>query len=386
MTIVDRIQLVGTPGSAVVLGAELARLCRRALGALRRQKPVKLGPGAVAFPFDPRVAAVALRFHRTSSRILWDLYESRASRLESLHDELRGAVAGDTRDWCAGARTLSIRPRNLKGFPAGVRQVVGAVKNAVIAGLKARGIEMSVSPDAPEILLSVRRHDDRIIVSVDLHGASRHQRGYRVEAGDAPLRENLAATLLMLARYDPRRDLLVDPCAGSGTIAIEAALMARGQPLDGPSPRWPAIAAAGVPTTALWPDARPRIVAIEIDPEVAGAARRNAERARAEIEVITGDLRESRPPALAPDERGLILCNPPYGRRLEGQADLAAELGQFAAAVPGYRVGALTEERHFERRFEAGYRRGEGRRSTLRSSRPLPNASAPTRFLLFDRD
>jgi 23S rRNA G2445 N2-methylase RlmL len=97
-----------------------------------------------------------------------------------------------------------------------------------------------------------------------------------------PLREHLAAVLAIEARYDPRQDLLVDPMCGAGTIAIEAALAARGAPVIGTAP-------------ALWPDTRPVIVAGDHDLEVLAVARANAARARSHADLGTWGFRAIEP-------------------------------------------------------------------------------------------
>jgi 23S rRNA G2445 N2-methylase RlmL len=227
----DSLRLVGPPGSNKVMAGELSRLVRRGLPGTRLVEPKRAGTGALVYPFELAIAHLAVRYCRTPSRVLWDLYESRAARLDPLHDELVADAAADARDWLWNGAAISIRARNLGRFAAGERQVVGAVKNALVAGAAARGLELRVDPDRPDVLIALRMHDDVVTVSIDLAGQALHQRGYRQEGGRAPLRENLAAILVMLSRFDARREILIDPMTGSGTIGIEAALMGRGEPL-----------------------------------------------------------------------------------------------------------------------------------------------------------
>ncbi len=378
---IDRVQLVGVPGSNKVMAGELSRLCKRAFTDVRLPPPSKLGSGAIAYPFDPRVALAAVRYHRTSSRILWDLYQSRAQRLEALYHEIRAAVIADERPWARSGQRLSIRPRNLQGFPAGVRQVVGAVKNALVEGAAERGIELDVDAERPDLEIAVRRHDDVVGISLDIGGGARHQRGYRLDSGEAPLRENLAAVLLMLARYDSRRDVLVDPMAGSGTLAIEAALMASAAPLRKRPPAfasWPICAGIEVPEGPLFADAQPRVMAIEIDAAVLDGARANCRRAGVadRIELVRSDFRAQRPPILSGEQTGLIVTNPPYGRRLPGDEleTLYRDFARWASSARGYRTAVLVEDPQFERIF--------GQRPRIK--KPLANASARTYFYLFE--
>ncbi len=234
---IDTLRLIGISGTNKVMAGELSRLAGRAFDRVRLPTPKKEGLGGLAYPFDLATAALAVRYHRTSSRVLWGLFQSRAARLEPLYDDLLGAMSRETRPWFSEGATFSVAAANMERFAAGARQVVGVVKNAVIDGAARQGISLAVDPDRPDVRLEARMHDDVITVSVDLGGRPMNQRGYRGERGTAPLRENLAAVLVMLARHDPRREILLDPMAGSGTSAIEAAAMARGLPVWVPPPR-----------------------------------------------------------------------------------------------------------------------------------------------------
>ncbi len=365
MSIVDTLELVGTPETNKVMAGELSRLAVRALGR-RPPAPAKRG-GALVYPFAADLADLAVRYQRTATRALWGLYRSRASRLEPLYDELLADLAADSRDWLWDGATLSVRARNLAGFAAGERQVVGTVKNAVIDGAAARGIGMRVDPDRPDLLVTVRRDDQEVTVSIDLAGGSLSRRGYRRDGGSAPLREHLAAVLVMLSRYDARREILLDPMCGSGTIAIEAALMARAEPLDPAGARPPAMAAmpcfAGLTPARgpLFADTEAAVVASDLDAVAVKAARANAGRAGVGDRIAIGraDFRDldraevMRRAGPGAPERGVILCNPPYGERLGGgeltrlYRDLAAWCRQFR----GWRACFLCANPALERAF-----------------------------------
>ena len=386
----DRLRLVGPPGTNKVMAGELSRLVKRGLPGYRLPEPHKAGPGALVYPFETAVAHLAVWYARTPSRVLWDLHQSEAARLEPLHDEIARDAATDDRAWCWDGATISIRARNLGGFAAGELQVVGAVKNALVAGAAARGMRLSVDPDRPDILLALRMHDRALTVSIDLAGQAMHQRGYRRAAGVAPLRENLAAALVMLARFDPRRELLVDPMAGSGTIAIEAALMGRAEPLWRSPPaahRLPAFAGWPVRDEALFADTEPLAIANEIDTPTVAAARQNIAAAGVSDRVVSlhGDFRQLTAERIARIARergragqgGVILSNPPYGSRLEKEADVVSlyrELGAWCRQFPGWRAAFLVAHRDFELAF--------GGRPRI--VKPLANANQPARFYLYD--
>lgn len=391
MTAIDGLRLVGPPGSNKVMAGELSRLVRRAMGGFRLTEPRKAGPGALVYPFDRELAVVAASHARSASRVLWDLYESEAGRLEPLHDELAEDVAGDARGWLWDGASFSIRPRNLGDFPAGALQLVGAVKNAVIEGALARGLRVRVDVDQPDVLLAVRRHDQVLTVSVDLGGQSLHRRGYRTDAGEAPLRENLAAVLVMLARHDARRELLLDPMAGSGTIAIEAALMGRAEPIwaSGHAPaalHLPAFTGAAPRDRALFGDTEPLVIANEIDTPTVAAARANIEAAGASawVRALHGDFRDltrARIDKLAASagrggQGGVILANPPYGARMrrEDPALLYRDLGDWCRQFTGWRAAFLVANRDFPDAF--------GGRPRI--VKPLRNGNQPSVFYLYD--
>jgi putative N6-adenine-specific DNA methylase len=186
-------------------------------------------------------------------------------------------------------------------------------------------------------------------VSADSSGALLHQRGYRVAPAAAPLRETLAAALLLAAGFSPDEPLC-DPLCGSGTIAIEAALIAMRR-APGLSRRfafekWPGFAAAVL--EELRKEARSRekpisaqIEASDRDAAALAAARENAARAGVEIRFSERALADL-PPAAG---SGLVACNPPYGVRIGGDLRrVYRELGDAARRRPGWRVAAVVAD------------------------------------------
>jgi 23S rRNA G2445 N2-methylase RlmL len=406
MAICDHLRLIGTPGSNKVMAAELIRLAQRALGP-RPPEPHKAGTGVLVYPFDPALAAVAVEYHRTATRVLWDLFSSDAQRLEPLYDELTADMHQDRRGWIWDGASISVRARNVAAFAAGERQIVGTVKNALVDGARARGLALHVDPGAPDIHVTVRMHDDTVVVSLDLAGASLSHRGYRVQHGTAPLREHLAAVLLMLARHDARSEILLDPMCGAGTICIEGALMASAAPLNPPSSphappylRLPVFAqreGSAERPAPLFPGTRALVIGNDIDGRSLAAAQANARTAGADIIWLHGDFRkltrerveqqvasgrrrqggdDGAPGPGSEPERGLILCNPPYGHRLDDPdvLDLYRDLGDWCDQFHGWRAGFLVANLEFERAF--------GRRARVR--KPLDNGSLPAYFHLYE--
>ena len=222
----------------------------------------------------------------------------------------------------------------------------------------------------------LRGQDDRFLASVDSSGALLHRRGWRLEAGPAPLRETLAAGLLALAEYDPNLPL-VDPMCGAGTIAIEAAALARklapGTGRDFACERWPSFDEADwrerITTAASMSAATAPIFASDRDPRAIEMARRNAARAgvNGDIHFAVATFGDGEIPA----PPGLVVINPPYGRRL-GQRPQALRQGRslgqaLFAHYRGWRAAVLCPDPAFVAAVAAGARCKPERMLALRN-------------------
>lgn len=203
-------------------------------------------------------------------------------------------------------------------------------------------------------LIVARLDHDRCTLSIDASGALLHQRGYRLAVAKAPLRETLAAGLLLASEWDTQSPLL-DPFCGSGTIAIEAACLAHGLApgrarqfafMDWPgfdAGQWGAVLAEA---EARRVAAGPVIQASDRDAGAIAAARDNAARAGVAeaIEFSTRAVSAITPPP----GPGWIVTNPPYGVRVSNDQDLRnlyARLGQvLRARCPGWHVALLTSD------------------------------------------
>jgi putative N6-adenine-specific DNA methylase len=222
--------------------------------------------------------------------------------------------------------------------------------------------------EPPQLLLARFDHD-LCTVSADTSGALLHRRGYRLAQAHAPLRETLASAMLLAAGYDGSAPLL-DPLCGSGTIAIEAALIARrrapGIARSFALERWPGFDAAilerlrdEVRSREIEKDPHP-IAASDADPAAVRAARENAQRAQVDLRIEERPLRDVR---LDPG-KGLIVTNPPYGVRVSADlARLYADLGDLARRS-GRRLAVLAADRRIAAaarlRFETAFRTQNG--------------------------
>ncbi len=194
--------------------------------------------------------------------------------------------------------------------------------------------------DALEVWLRVR--NDRVRVSVDASGERLQRRGYRLDGARAPLRETLAAGILLALEWDPTTPL-VDPMCGSGTFPIEAALMAANR---GPNSGrrfacddWPGFE-PGKPVRAVAaaPSGPTQIVGVDRDSRALAAARDNAQRAEVAVDWFNAAAENIGPGDLPP---GLIIANPPYGRRLEEPHSALRTLEAMRERFVGWRLAAL---------------------------------------------
>ncbi len=218
--------------------------------------------------------------------------------------------------------------------------------------------------DGPEQLIVVRVSRDRFTVSVDSSGAPLHMRGWRQATAKAPLRESVAAGMLLAAGWDPTVPL-VDPMCGSGTIAIEAALLVAGRaPGAGRTfafQGWPSFEPGTWASVTATPGAPmpspPSIVASDRDAGAIEAARSNAERAGVVdlVEFRKAPISDLEAPDGGP---GYLITNPPWGGRISPGGDLRnlyATLGNVAAErLPGWGIGVLAADRDLARQVRPG--------------------------------
>jgi putative N6-adenine-specific DNA methylase len=318
---------VAPPGIEALLESELA-----ALGIKGRAVP-----GGVELRGDAATIGRVNLESRLASRLLLRLASFKTLHLNELE---KFSAKLDVAPFIRADEPLSVRAscRKSKIYHS------GAAEERVRRGLaKKLGAEPAEAQgnldedDVPPQTVLVRFDHDVCTLSLDTSGAHLHKRGYRLESAKAPMRETLAAALLTEAGY--RGDVaFVDPLCGSGTFAIEAALIATrtapGRLRSFAFERWPSHDPRALRLLRDAADARRRpapapIVASDRDEGAVRATQRNAERAQVEIDVRHHALSDSRPPA----SEGLLLTNPPYGARIGDPGrlrDLYATLGKLA--------------------------------------------------------
>jgi 23S rRNA (guanine2445-N2)-methyltransferase / 23S rRNA (guanine2069-N7)-methyltransferase len=324
-----------------------------ALGATRATAAVA---GANAEGGDDLPYAVAM-FSRLASRALWPLAAFDCVDEQALYD---GAMQVEWSDHLNAEGTLVV-DANVSGTGiTHARFAAQRVKDAVVDQFRARtGTRPSVDSDNPDLRINLSVRKGKAVLSVDLGGGSLHRRGWRQAQGEAPLKETLAAAVLLRGGWPQiaaEGGSLLDPMCGSGTLIIEGALMAldRAPGLDrygeALPTRWLALdrerwartlASARERAAAGAQRALPPLRGSDIDPIAIRAAKANAERAgvAAHTAFACHELAELVPLSEA---RGLAVCNPPYDTRLAADPDLYRRLGDtLAQIVPGWRAALL---------------------------------------------
>lgn len=342
-----------SPGLEGVLAEELGAL---GVGRVRR------GAAGVGFEVDRAGLERVTMTLTTAHRVLWTLGEVDARDAARLYEGVRGLVR-----WhglVPADRTFAVfaTTRDTPTFSDG-RFLALKVKDAIVDAVRdALGARPSVSVEDPDVVVRVSVARGRGVVSLDAAGrTSLHARGYRREAGEAPLRETLAAALPKLAGWGEgsEDEALIDPMCGSGTILVEAAMAARGI-----APglvrerfgfmRWPGYRAA---RTEAWREAaRARVrgqvgrplIGIEADIGLVKIARDNAARATVaqDVRFVSGDARTLAGVGDVP-EAGLIVTNPPWGERLGERREVLALLAEVAErwrARGRYRAAVLVPD------------------------------------------
>jgi 23S rRNA (guanine2445-N2)-methyltransferase / 23S rRNA (guanine2069-N7)-methyltransferase len=349
----------------------LLATCPKGIEGLLHDELVALGatPGktTVAGVYFTASQAIAYRvclWSRLANRVILTLV--RESMIDTA-DQVRDVVARIA--WTqhlAPGNTLAVDFHGRSEQIRHTRFGAQTVKDGVVDALQLAGQERpNVDTKTPHLRIYAHLHRMNLTIGLDLSGESLHRRGYRRDVGHAPLKENLAAALLVRAGWPERLkagEPLIDPLCGAGTLLIEAAMMAADQAPNLNRERFGFHGWAGHDDEA-WREqkreaearasigrkrCKAQLLGFDQSPAALSAAKANAMRAGipALITLHGQSLAQLTRPETLTAERGLLITNPPYGERLGELPELVrlyAQLGEKAKALfPGWTLAVFT--------------------------------------------
>jgi putative N6-adenine-specific DNA methylase len=318
---------------------------------------LKTEDGKVIFTGDERDIARCNLWLRCADRVLIRMAEFKAMDFEELY---QGALAVPWEKYIPEDGKMHVTGKSIKSKLYSVPDCQSIVKKAVIEGMKRKYNRSEFSETGPLYKIEIALLKDKAVLTIDTSGDGLHKRGYAEKRGEAPLRETLAAALVLLSRWEPSR-VLADPLCGSGTIAIEAALIGKniapGLNRSFVSETWQWI------PKKIWINLRAEakleinqkefmIFASDIDDKVFRQARENAKKAGIEDKITF--QKKPLEEFSSKKKYGCIICNPPYGERL-GDKKIAEKLytamGQIYANLDTWSFFSLTSHEDFQKYF-----------------------------------
>ena len=318
---------------------------------------VRAENGRVFFVGDAAAAARANLCLRTGERVLLELGSFEATSFEALFE---GTKALPWESFIPKDAAFPVTGHSLNSALHSVPDCQKIIKKAIVERLKSRYRLSWFDETAEAVPIRFSIMKDRVSLCLDTTGEGLHKRGYRPAHTAAPLRETLAAAMVGLSRYRGRDDF-VDPFCGSGTIPIEAALIALNR-APGLNRRFTAMDWR-VWDRKLWQQAKEEararefhgsysILGSDIDPKAVAIARQNAERAGVQdvVRFETADAKRFD----RKTSRGVIVTNPPYGERLMEKAEAEELYRAFGAALKAsenWSLYLLSSHTEFERCF-----------------------------------
>jgi putative N6-adenine-specific DNA methylase len=297
---------------------------------------------------------------RTAGRVYIKMAEFEARTFDELFDQSSG-VAWE--EWIGAEDEFPVsQVTTIKSELFSKSSCQSVVKKAIVQRLREKH-RVSQLPETGALFpIRVQIDKNRVVLSLDTSGTGLHMRGYRSVSDGAPLKETLAAGLILLSRWRPRQDILLDPMCGTGTILIEAGLIAKncapGLYRSFCSDNWDVI------PEKMWRESRDQahdVILKKCDAQILGSdhlsraislAKQGLEDAG--LSFIVPELRDVKD-LVSYSERGKIITNPPYGERLGDKDDVAGlyrDMGRvFGTHFPHWSYYILTAHDHFEALF-----------------------------------
>ncbi|HEX6689710.1 MAG TPA: THUMP domain-containing protein [Burkholderiales bacterium] len=303
----------------------LEELLLQELKSFKVDKP-SVTPGGVAFSGTWETCYRANLWSRIASRVLWRVTDFEYKNESDLY---AAAKAVDWPRYFAVQKTIRVNVTAQKSPLKSLEFATLKVKDAVCDRFRDKlGSRPDVERAAPDVRIHAFLEEAKGILYLDTSGEALFKRGWRMDIAEAPLRENLAAGIIMLSGWKFDQPLL-DPMCGGGTLLSEAAAMARGRApgakrsfgfeklMNFDSKLWERIKSE----RTVQP-VEPRLYGSDTDPEALQAARRNLGAAGVErwVRLEQADVLER----AAPEPAGVLVANPPYGERIGSADELAA--------------------------------------------------------------
>ena len=320
---------------------------------------VRVENGRVLFSGDGLALAKANVCLRTGERVLIVLADFKATTFEEL---FQGVYRANLEDYIPRDGVFPVKGHCLNSQLMSVPDCQAIVKKAASRRLGEKYGVSWLPETGAKYQLQFSIMNDRVQLYLDTTGPGLHKRGYRANGNDAPLRETLAAAMVMLTHYRGR-EFLWDGFCGSGTIPIEAALIAKNK-APGAFRRFSAEAFSWL-NPKLWGQVRTeakdkefhgnyRILGSDNDPKCVSLSMANARKAGLGdlIEFKDGDATKMS----LPTDEGIFIANPPYGQRMMEQKSaqrLYADLGRHLRYADGWKKYIITSEPEFEHYFGA---------------------------------
>jgi putative N6-adenine-specific DNA methylase len=321
-------------------------------------KIIRTENGKVYFETDKNGIVKSNLWLRSADRVLLFIAEFKAFDFDQLFDQIYQIK---WHDYIAKNGKVIVNAKSIKSKLFSVPNIQRISNKSIIESLKLGYQTQVIKEDGPTYDVLISFIKDKATVTLDTSGAGLHKRGYRIETVDAPMKETLAAAIIMLSFWEPGR-ILYDTFCGSGTIPIEAALMARniapGLNRDFASKHWDFIGKevwkeeTKKAFLAINHDREVKIYASDISEKNLNAAIENAFEAGVDdcIEFTVSDFKE----VDLKEDYGVIISNPPYGERLMEQDEafqLYKDLGAKLRNTSTHSIYILTSFTDFEKAY-----------------------------------
>ncbi len=296
---------------------------------------------------------------RSADRVLVKMGEFRAVAFDDLFE---GAKSIAWEKWITEDGKFTVTGTSVKSTLGSVRACQSIVKKAVVERLKEKYASEWFDETGPEFTIKVSLLKDIATLTLDTSGSGLNRRGYRSQAGQAAIKETMAAALVQLSFWNRER-LLIDPMCGSGTILIEAALIAKnmapGLKRKFASEQWPAIKqrawdlARGDAKRATLKDIDLQLYGYDIDESLIKVSKANAQAAGVGDDIV---FKQKDVKDLWIDQQyGVVISNPPYGIKIGGfQAlnQIYIALHKMFRKKKGWSVYILTADKKFPDYFK----------------------------------